>query len=122
MDVWKNAIFHNFANIKTAAAHILPHLFPNVDCGRLKKRNIQDRIKNYGHTAGIENVRVSPHTFRHTFAKMWIMAERDILSLQEMLGHSSVEMVKNYARLFQPDLKKKRARYSPVDTIGSLGK
>jgi len=107
---------------KTFAGFNLPYLFPNVDCGRLKKRNIQDRIKKYGHTAGIENVRVSPHTFRHTFAKMWVMAEGDILSLQEMLGHSSVEMVKNYARLFQPDLKKKHARYSPVSTIGFLGK
>jgi len=98
----------------------IPYLFPNVDCQKVGVRTIQESIHQYGQRAGIENVRVSPHTFRHTFAKMWVMAEGDILSLQEMLGHSSVEMVRNYARLFQPDIKKKHARYSPVATMGSL--
>ncbi|MHB1125721.1 MAG: tyrosine-type recombinase/integrase [Bacillota bacterium] len=103
---------------ETFAFFDLPYLFLNVDCGKLSIRNTEDRIKEYGRIAGIKNVRVSPHTFRHTFAKMWIMANGDILSLQDILGHSSVEMVRNYARLFQPDIKKKHARYSPVATIG----
>ncbi|MDK2984536.1 MAG: integrase/recombinase XerD [Clostridia bacterium] len=117
-------VFRQYLDVrkKTFAGLNLPHLFPNVDCGKFSKRTIQGQIKEYGRMAGIENVRVSPHTFRHTFAKMWVMADGDILSLQEILGHSSVEMVRNYARLFQPDLKKKHARYSPVATLGSLGK
>ena len=103
-----------------AVVRSIPYLFPNLDCQKIGVRTIQESIHQYGQRAGIENVRVSPHTFRHTFAKMWVMAEGDILSLQEMLGHSSVEMVKNYARLFQTDIKKKHALYSPVATMGSL--
>lgn len=98
----------------------VPFLFPNVDCGRLHTRTVQGQIAKYGRDAGIENVRVSPHTFRHTFAKMWVMAEGDILSLQEILGHSSVDMVRNYARLFRTDIKKKHARYSPFTTLETL--
>ena len=116
------AVLRQYLEIrKTAFAGLkVPFLFPNVDCGKLHIRTIQGRIKEYGQGAAIDCVRVSPHTFRHTFAKMWVMAEGDILSLQEILGHSSVEMVRNYARLFRPDLKKKHARYSPFSTMGAL--
>lgn len=42
-------------------------LFPNQWGKRLNSRSFQDALKEYGKLAGIEGVRVSPHTFRHTF-------------------------------------------------------
>jgi site-specific recombinase XerD len=38
----------------------------------LARKTIQDRLKKYGEMAKV-NKRVSPHTFRHTCAKMYIM-------------------------------------------------
>ncbi|RIV22099.1 site-specific integrase [Alicyclobacillaceae bacterium I2511] len=40
------------------------------------------------------NVRVSPHIFRHTMAKYYILACRYIFSLQRIIGHSSMETVR----------------------------
>ena len=68
----------------------------------LKTRTIQEQIQEYGQIAGI-NIRVSPHTFRHTFARNFIVNGGDIIVLQKLLGHSSLNMVLRYVRLFGTD-------------------
>ena len=49
------------------------YLFITRDDTPLSKKQVQDRIKEYGKKAGIKNVRCSPHTFRHTFAKLCVL-------------------------------------------------
>jgi len=87
-------------NIKTNALWIVTKA-PNM--GKpVRPRTIQDRINKYGKLAGI-SIRVSPHTFRHTFARNWIVNGGDIFVLQELLGHSTLDMVRRYVRLFDQD-------------------
>ncbi|MEN6351420.1 MAG: tyrosine-type recombinase/integrase [Syntrophomonas sp.] len=84
---------------------------------RLNRKTLQDRLKLYGHKAQLTKVRVSPHTFRHTMAKMYITKGGDILSLQKILGHSSLEMVRHYVNLWGSDLQQMHKRYSPVQSL-----
>jgi integrase/recombinase XerD len=74
--------------------------FINKDGGRLTHSTVQDRITDYGKLAGITNVRCSPHTFRHTFAKNYLLNGGDIFTLKDILGHRTLEMTYRYARLF----------------------
>lgn len=83
----------------------------------LNSRTVQLKIKNYGLGAGIEGVRMSPHTLRHTFAIQWIRNDGDIFSLQAILGHATLEMVRNYVNLAQQDVAVKHRKYSPVDRL-----
>jgi integrase/recombinase XerD len=79
--------------------------------------SFDDRLKIYGKLAGIEGVRVSAHTFRHTFALHWIKAGGDPFSLQKMLGHTDMSMVRRYVRLSESDVKEKHHQFSPLHQL-----
>lgn len=87
-------------------------LFVNQFGERLKPRRVQEFIKNYGRKAGITNVRVSPHTFRHTFATYWIKNGGDIFTLQRILGHTTLDMVRQYVYLGNKDIQTQHYKYS----------
>ncbi|WP_214629628.1 tyrosine-type recombinase/integrase [Paenibacillus agaridevorans] len=90
------------------------HFFITLDGRPLGVRSFQVALSQYGKDAGITNVRVSPHTLRHTFAKMYIINEGDPYSLQDILGHTSQDMVKRYVNLWRPEMKSKHTKSSPM--------
>lgn len=93
------------------------YLWINQLGGKLNRKTIQERLQIYGHKAKLNGVRVSPHTFRHTCAKMYLLSGGDILSLQKLLGHSSLDMVRHYVELWGSDLQKMHKKHSPVENL-----
>jgi len=83
----------------------------------MQVRMAQDQITRYGAQAKIQGVRVSPHTFRHTFARNWIVNGGDVFSLQKMLGHTTMEMVRRYVNLANEDVGKAHRMCSPADRV-----
>ena len=86
----------------------------------LTKSGVQQMLRRYGKRAGVNGVRCSPHTFRHTFAKNYLLNGGDIFSLQKILGHSSLASVRIYLNLFAVDLKKQHQHFSPVDNMTEI--
>lgn len=73
-----------------------------------------ERIRLHGEAAGITGVRVSPHTFRHTFATLYVKNGGDPFSLQKILGHHDISMVRKYVQLNNRDLQEQHAQSSPL--------
>jgi len=69
------------------------------------------------HQAGIQGKRLGPHTCRHTFARSFLLNGGDLLTLQRILGHTSLEVVKLYVNLQTEDLLAQHWKYSPIDTL-----
>jgi len=62
-------------------------------------------IKEASKDAGIQK-KVSPHTFRHSFATHLVQRGADLRVVQEMLGHASIMTTEVYTHLNEKDLKK----------------
>ncbi|SFS47445.1 tyrosine-type recombinase/integrase [Marininema halotolerans] len=92
-------------------------LFINIDNNPIAVRSVQDEIKKVGDISGIKGVRVSPHTFRHTFAKFYILNGGDAFSLQQILGHTSLDVVRLYVSLFGTDIAGQHRKFSPLDRL-----
>ncbi|MFQ5923543.1 MAG: tyrosine-type recombinase/integrase, partial [Anaerolineales bacterium] len=60
-------------------------------------------------------VHLTFHKCRRTFATWALNGGMDLFSLQRLLGHSSLEMVRRYARQSDRDLKSAHDRTGPID-------
>jgi integrase/recombinase XerD len=82
----------------------------------LTARGIQLAIARLGRRAAV-GTRCSPHTFRHTFARGYLVNGGDVFSLQQILGHATLDMVRRYVSLSEADLVARHRTASPADRL-----
>jgi len=92
-------------------------LFLTREGGPLTKDRVEKIMIYYGKKAGLKGVRCSPHTFRYTMAVTFLRNGGDVFSLQRILGHSQLEVVRGYVNLAQSDISRVHRRNSPVDNL-----
>jgi integrase/recombinase XerD len=105
----------NYLQVRGQLEH--DYLFVNIDNEPMTTRAVQERIKKYGRMAGIKGVRCSPHTFRHTFAKMSVQNGADVFSLQYVLGHTTLDMVRQYVNLYSSEVYEQHRKFSPLEKL-----
>lgn len=74
------------------------HFFANQNGSALSDQSIRRMINKYTKLAAIE-LHITPHMFRHTFATSLLEADVDIRYIQEMLGHSSINITEIYTHV-----------------------
>jgi len=93
--------------------HLGDPLFARRDNLPFDKNSLLKVFRVIGNRAGVRGVNI--HRFRHTFAINFLRNGGAPWSLQMMLGHATLEMVKNYLALANADLQKNHRIASPVD-------
>jgi integrase/recombinase XerD len=79
----------------------------------MNKTALRLQIVHLGQKAGIK--KCHPHRFRHTFAITYLRSGGDVFTLQALLGHSTLDMVRHYARIAEIDVEQAHKRASPAD-------
>jgi site-specific recombinase XerD len=64
--------------------------------------------------------RLHAHLCRHTFATKFLINGGDVFSLQQILGHSTLEMVRHYVNLASSHVTLQHRRFSPLDRLSLL--
>jgi integrase/recombinase XerD len=78
---------------------------------------VGQRLDDLAKEAGIKREACSPHTFRRGFAVQFLRNGGNVFELQQILGHSSLEMTRRYVSFLDEDLKAAHLRFSPGDRL-----
>ncbi|MDM5199221.1 tyrosine-type recombinase/integrase [Fictibacillus enclensis] len=74
-----------------------PHYFLSNNGYPLTVTGVEKFIKIAGQKAGVrQEIRCSPHSFRHYFAQKQLQNGLDVYSLSRLLGHEGIEITKIY--------------------------
>ena len=74
------------------------HFFATSSGNALSDQSVRRMINKYVNLACID-MHITPHMFRHTFATSLLEADVDIRYIQEMLGHSSINITEIYTHV-----------------------
>jgi integrase/recombinase XerD len=88
------------------------YLFLTLKGKKFSKNVLWELIKKYAKKAGIKK-NVHPHTFRHSCATSMLKNKADIRTIQELLGHASLDSTQVYTHLSINDLKDVHTRCHP---------
>ena len=81
------------------------YLFLNHLGNKLTTRGVRDIIDNILLKSS-SNLKITPHTFRHSFATMLLSEGCDLKSVQELLGHVSLSTTSIYTHISNEELKR----------------
>ena len=81
------------------------YLFVNKFGDVLSCRYIRKMIYDVVRKCGID-YHISPHTLRHTFATDMLNAGADLMSVKELLGHTSIDTTSIYTHVSQEQIKR----------------
>ena len=90
LEEYKNNYLFEIQNCK--------HFFANQSGNALSDQAVRRMINKYTSLAAID-LHITAHMFRHTFATCLLEADVDIRYIQEMLGHSSINITQIYTHV-----------------------
>ena len=117
-------IFFGHKCAKSLAKYIFHHrpnpvgedfVFLSSSGRRLDSHNVNHICRRIAKRAGLK--KVQPHCLRHTFATMFLENGGNLLVLQRLLGHSSLQMVNLYTHMTRGSLEREYKKASPGDFL-----
>lgn len=78
--------------------------------------SVRKSLYKYAKDAGIKKP-VSPHVFRHFYAKQSALNGMDIFTLQRTLGHADISTTRKYVNMEKDDLIRQHNLYSPLHKV-----
>ncbi len=81
----------------------------------LTNGGLQEVFRKLKDGTGIRGRRCSPHTFRHSFAKNFLLNGGNLFALQEILGHEDISTTRIYVEYNQKEMSEQMNNFSPLE-------
>jgi integrase/recombinase XerD len=113
-DEARERIGHYLAGPRAAwtAERPSPAVFVSQRGARLARESVWRLVRRWAVAAGVQT-RVTPHTFRHSFATHLLEGGADLRVVQTLLGHASISTTQLYTHLTGERLREVYARAHP---------
>lgn len=98
-----NTYLHNGYNILNK--HNSRYLILNKNGNKLSDRYIREIVNKRVLSSNL-NIKISPHSLRHTFATDMLNNGADLMTIKELLGHESVNTTSIYTHITNEQIKK----------------
>src|SRR5439155_13156064 len=89
-----------------------PWVFVSRGGRKLTREMLWVLVKKYVKRAGL-NSKVSPHTLRHSFATHLLSGGADLRTVQELLGHASIQTTQQYTHVDRDRLRAIHRKFHP---------
>jgi integrase/recombinase XerD len=89
-----------------------PAVFVSQRGARLRRESVYRMVRQWAVAAGVAE-RVTPHTFRHSFATHLLEGGADLRVVQALLGHASISTTQLYTHLTGERVREVYARAHP---------
>lgn len=99
IDIYLNDGYHVFNKVNSG------YLILNKDGNKLSERYVRNIINKLVINAGLD-IKISPHTFRHTFATDMLEDGSDLMTVKELLGHESLNTTSIYTHVTNEQIRK----------------
>lgn len=93
-----NQVLKEYKNSFLSEIQNCNHFFVNQKGTILSDQSVRRMINKYTSLASID-LHITPHMFRHTFATSLLEEDVDIRYIQEILGHSSINITEIYTHV-----------------------
>jgi integrase/recombinase XerD len=98
--------------VRTKMKFKTDHFFLGKRGVGLTRQFVWQQIKKYAKKAGISK-KITPHTFRHSFATHLLERGADLRVVQELLGHADIATTQIYTHVSRDHLKGVHSRFHP---------
>ncbi|MGN1342334.1 MAG: site-specific tyrosine recombinase/integron integrase [Bacilli bacterium] len=99
MDIYLSDGYHVFNKVNSG------YLILNKDGNKLSERYVRNIINKLVRKAGLD-IKISPHTLRHTFATDMLEEGADLMTVKELLGHESLNTTSIYTHITNEQIRK----------------
>lgn len=92
-------------------------VFVNRDNTQMTQNSIMLVFQNLQRKMNYSEVRVSPHTFRHTFCHRLAMSGMSAFAIQKMMRHENIAVTMRYVAMWGNDLREQNDKFNPLNNI-----
>ena len=95
----------------------LEYVFTDKDNKQMTDNAVKNMFKRLKVIMNFKDVRLSAHTFRHTFANRCLLNGMDVFTLQKMLRHKNLSMTERYLALWGTALRDQNEKFNPLNDL-----